>query len=114
MGKTRNSPIKTLLLLAIPLLAAVAGAVFFVFAVDPDENADAQPGEDGTADVATAETGPAEEGADAALDSAQKTPKVDPATAASVRGVVRLYRTKEPVVGLELRLKPAEGAGWRS
>lgn len=117
MGKKASrSPVKTLLLLCMPLLVAVTGAMYAVFGLDLSDTATEPdpPSDNGRVEVAA--TGDGDTGTTASDQpeipaDRPPPPKADPATAASVRGVVRLYRSKERVSGLVLELRPAiEGA----
>jgi len=112
MAKRRGSAAKTLALLGLPLLVAVLAGLFMVFFADP---ADFAGDEDTAADQPIAgmddpAADPEDDLPGEAGSGRERAPKANPATAASVRGVVRLYRTKEPLAGLELRLDPEAGA----
>ena len=85
MGAANGHPVRTLLLLGGFLAAGVGAALWTMFADAPSEP----------------------DAADAPLVSRDANAPVE--NAARVRGVVRLYRTKELVAGLELSLKPADG-----
>src|SRR6187455_2011803 len=101
MGEPREHPVRTLVLLAFFLVAGVGAALYAAFYVDfgpPDP-------EDAEAPVVTADGAPGV----ATSGSHKSAAAAIPGTDAKVRGVVRLYRTKELVAGLSLTLKPSEG-----
>ena len=115
MAKKQTSPLKILVLLGFPLMCAIGVALFVLLAVDPDDlAADGKSGSSANLDIGdeTASDGTDDGASEGDGRSPQRTPKVNPATAASVSGVVRLYRSKEPVKGLTLQLQPAEGGAY--
>ncbi len=101
MPPTRGHPIRTLLILALFLVVGIGGAIYAAFVVEAG------------GDVDEPERPPVVTGADgkvvAPKDGTRPPAPVVPGTDAKVRGIVRLYRTKELAAGLVLTLKPAQG-----
>lgn len=105
MAPGRVTAARFLIPLALGLLAAVGAALYVVLGPAPaptpaPDVAGAPPDEGGSRTGADGGGG---------RERGPRAPTVDAATAASLRGLVRLYRSREPVVGLELRLLTPEG-----
>lgn len=116
MGRTRTtggSPWRVLVLLAALVAAGVGGALWIAFdadlATDPDAGGGADPGAaDHAGDVADPSNGAAKAGHAGRREKAAVAAL--PAGSGSIRGQVRLFRTREPVAGFALTLSLPEPA----
>ena len=108
MGSRSGSPLRVLLVLVAFLVIGIGGAIVAAL------HEGTASGEPLPAEVEGAQPGPANATGDRdAGPSGRTAPKGPVVAPASVRGVVRLYRTKEPVAGLELEMKGADGLAVR-
>lgn len=112
MSRSSGGALRPLLFLCVPLLLAVGAALYAALSLEVDPG----PGDEAAeqTEEGTETPRPPKDDGDLRKPGERGPPEVDPAVAAQVFGVVRLYRTKEPVKDLVLELRPEQqGPPWR-